>query len=246
MIKWWQIICIQDELMTMPLPSLVLCKKSHIAAALFCLNVFYCPDSARNIVWKYCHKILSRNIVTKYCLKILSQNIVIKFCLNAIRILSLRFCTEYCIKILSPNIVTQCCPEILSQNIVPKYCLEILSQNFVWMPFGFYRPDSARNIFLSATKLNFISLLLLPLLSLHVLSPFPVVSFLSNPCTITLDPTEPRTVTVEHFASATRPPEMDVAPQAAQLIPTIFSEEIFSKTLRQSPGIYMKCKKSNS
>ena len=135
----------------------VLCKKSHTAAVSMPFG-FYCRDSARNIVWKYCFEILSQNFVSKHSLK------------------------------------------ILSRNMVTKYCLAILSQNFVWMPFGFYRPDSARNIFLSATKLNFISLLLLPLLSLHVLSPFPVVSFLSNPCTITLDPPEPRTVTVEHFA----------------------------------------------
>ena len=146
MIKWWQIICIQDELMTMPLPSLVLCKKSHIAAALFCLNAFYCPDSARNIVWKYCHKILSRNIVTKYCLKILSQNIVLKYCHKILSechsdfiaqilhgILYQNIVSKYCYTMLSRNIVTKYCPEILSRNIVTKFCLNairILSPRF--------------------------------------------------------------------------------------------------------------------
>ena len=166
----------------------VLCKKSHTAAVSMPFG-FYCRDSARNIVWKYCFEILSQNFVSKHSLK------------------------------------------ILSRNMVTKYCLAILSQNFVWMPFGFYRPDSARNIFLSATKLNFISLALAPILSLHVLSPFPVVSFLSNPCTITL---EPRTVTVEHFALATRPSEMDVAPQADQQ----YSNNLLRRNiLKDSPTI---------
>ena len=58
-----------------------------------------------------------------------------------------------------------------------------------------YCPDSAWSILRHNLYCHFLSYL-------HVLSPFSVVSFLSNPCTITLDPTEPRIVTKEHFASA--------------------------------------------
>ena len=191
----------------------VLCKKSHTAAALCCLNAF------SDFIAKILHGILFENIVSKYGHK------------------------------------------ILSQNMVTKHCLAILSQNFVWMPFGFYCPDSAQNIvwkycikilswchsdFITEILHEMFSFLSVTQLKLHIpgsryhLVPYLILSFisacfvsfsLSNPCTITLDPTEPRTVTVEHIALATRPSEMDVAPQADQLIPTIFSKTMISPTI---------------
>ena len=155
MIKSRQIKCIQEELITMVPKCIhnclcqvwVLCKKSHTAAVSMPFG-FYCPDSARNIVWnivtnhcleilsqnfvlKYCHNILSQNIVWKYCLEIWSQNIVLQYCHKTLSECHLDFIAQILHGILCENIVSKYCHKILSQNIVCKYCHKMLPWNIV-------------------------------------------------------------------------------------------------------------------